>query len=147
MSIGNIASSGGLPQGLSALLAQFSPTQSTAGVTADNDGDFDNSSPAVSKPGAFASSNSLTGGNKAAISDQVLALFTKLRQHSDSEADSGPTLNPSNTGSPSVSKLSTAIQAFQTANNALSTADSGRALLNQLDQTAAHTAYATNLMA
>ena len=80
MSIGNVGPSGGHPQGLAALLAQLSPTQSTAGTSARNDGDFDSSSQPVSNSGAATSTNALTGGSKAAISDEVLALLTKLQQ-------------------------------------------------------------------
>jgi hypothetical protein len=125
MSIGNVGPSGGPPQGLAALLAQLSPTQSIAGTASRNDGDFDSSSQPASNLGAAISTNALTGGSKAPIGDEVLALLTKLQQHSDSAAGTTSAPDPTHSGSPNASQFSTAIRAFQNANSSLSAGNVG----------------------
>jgi Ca2+-binding EF-hand superfamily protein len=81
MSIGGLGASGGLGQGVNALLARLSGTQGASGI--DGDGDFDGSvgsAPATAASAPTTASNVLTGNTKAAISDQILALLTRLQQ-------------------------------------------------------------------
>ena len=140
MSIGGAGPSGGLPQGLAALLGQLSPTQPAVGAAASHDGDFDSSSQPASNSGAATVTNALTGGGKAAISDQVLALLTKLQQHSDSDAGTTSAPHPTHYSS-NASQFSTAVRAFQNANSSLSAGNLGPSSVltspNVLGQTAA----------
>jgi hypothetical protein len=125
MSIGTAGPSGGLPQGLAALLAQLSPAQSSAGVAAKRNSDFDGSSLTASKSEVASSTNALTGGGKAAISDAVLALLTKLQQNKDSDGGTTAAPGSAHTSSANASQFSTANRAFQNANSALNAADLG----------------------
>jgi hypothetical protein len=125
MSIETAGPSRGLPQGLAAVLAQLSPAQSSAGVAAKVNSDFDGCSLTASKSGVASSTNALTGRGKAAISDEVLALLTKLQQNKDSDGSTTPAVDSVHTSSANASQFSTASRAFQNANRALNAADLG----------------------
>src|ERR1022692_1455312 len=117
MTVGSVGYSYGLSQSQSALLAQINATQSTTGATADSDGDFDGSVGAISPAGTTSPSNALTGGSKASISDQILALLTELQQQLGSQS----TAAQSNT-SPSSTSASTLIATASTAAGSTPTA-------------------------
>jgi hypothetical protein len=107
MSVGSAGSSGILNPSLSTLLAKLGVTKPIAGVADNSDGDTDVSIGPAPTVGSSPYSNALTGATKAALSDQLLALFTKMQQQNGSEATVAPGTTTQSSASTSTSEIST----------------------------------------
>jgi hypothetical protein len=118
MFVSSASSSGPLNHGLSALLGQLGVSQPIAGVSYNNHGDSDDRAGPLGTTGSTASSNGLTGPSKAAISDQLLALFTGLQQQSSPQKMALPrttqTFEPASNAASTTSNASSPIPALLT---------------------------------
>jgi Ca2+-binding EF-hand superfamily protein len=119
----SISSTNYLDQRLGMMLSQLGNTPSTGAISTNSDGDGDNSyvSSAATIP-TGSPNNGLTGPSKAAISDQILALLTKMQSLATSSGTTGS--QPTN-ASTAIAPASTAISPLSQLISAITTNDDG----------------------
>ncbi len=133
MSLGSIGASSGHSHGLGALLAHLTGTPPAAVGAPGHDGDFDdgvNASAAPVAPSAANSGNAVTGGGRAAISNQILALLTQLQQQA---ADPGATTTSTSPTTTSIAPAATATDPLTQLFSALDTNGDGSVSQSEME--------------